>query len=95
VSQFIHAAFGIDTAGALPQLRRTLGRQLKQRARAGTLRAIPLEQFIVNLQALCLFPFVARPMLSALLQLDAAGFNRLIEERKRQLPLFFLDALRP
>jgi len=73
----------------------TLNRQLKARIRAGTLRRIPTRQFIVNLVSLCIFPFAARPMICAVLNLDADGFVRFIEERKKVLPEFFLAALRP
>jgi AcrR family transcriptional regulator len=59
----------------------TLDRQLKASIRAGTVRRIPTRQFIVNLVSLCIFPFAARPMLCTVLNLDADGFDRFIEER--------------
>ncbi len=93
--QFVQAVLGVDAGGVLPGLRKTLGRQIAQRVAEGTLRAISVEQFVVNLQSLCLFPFVARQMLCAVMQLDDAGFARFIAERKRTLPDFFLEALRP
>ncbi len=95
VPQFVQAVLGVAAGGVLPRLRKTLGRQIAERARAGTMRDIPVEQFVVNLQSLCLFPFVARQMLCAVLQLDDAGFARFIAERKRTLPDFILEALRP
>src|SRR5215831_8797118 len=73
----------------------TLDRQLKNAARAGRIRPIAIDQFLANLASLCVFPFVARPMLSAVLQLDDRGFERFIRERKATLPDFILSALRP
>jgi TetR/AcrR family transcriptional regulator len=73
----------------------TLGKQLRQRVRAGAMRAISTPQFVANLASLCIFPFAARPMLCAILDLDDRGFRRFIEERKTALPEFFLNALRP
>jgi TetR/AcrR family transcriptional regulator len=73
----------------------TLDRQLKARARDGTMRRIPVEQFLANLVSLCVFPFAARPLLAARLGLDDRGFQRFIGQRKKQLPEFFLNALRP
>lgn len=61
----------------------------------GTLRPIRPEQFLVNLLSLCVFPFVGRPMLRAVLGMDDERFVAFIEERKRELPAFFLNALRP
>jgi AcrR family transcriptional regulator len=73
----------------------TLDRQLKEAARAGRIRPISLDQFLANLASLCVFPFVARPMLATVLQLDDRGFERFIRERKATLPDFILNALRP
>jgi TetR/AcrR family transcriptional regulator len=73
----------------------TLAAQIQARVAAGTMRPIQPRQFLANLVSLCVFPFAARPMLCAALQLDDRGFNDFIEERKVALPEFFLGALRP
>jgi len=95
VRQFIKAMTGIEVDGVVPGIRQKLDRQLKARSRAGTMRPIPVDQFVINLLALCLFPFAARPMMAVALQLDDRGFQRFIEQRKTELPTFFLNALRP
>ena len=95
VRQFIKAMTGVEIDGVIPHVRAKLDKQLRARARAGTLRPISSEQFVVNLLALCLFPFAARPMMAVALQLDERGFKRFIEQRKTELPAFFLNALRP
>jgi hypothetical protein len=59
------------------------------------MRPIAPQSFMVNLMALCIFPFAARPMLMAMLGLDAGGFAQLIARRRDELPAFFLGALRP
>jgi TetR/AcrR family transcriptional regulator len=93
--QLMRSLTGLEIEGVAPRVLATLERQLKARARAGTMRPITVEQFVVNLIALCVFPFAMRPMLSLMLALDASGFQRFINRRKRQLPEFFLNALRP
>ena len=50
---------------------------------------------MVNLLSLCIFPFAARPMITALMGLDDKAFARFIRERRETLPDFFLNALRP
>jgi AcrR family transcriptional regulator len=95
VPQLVKSLTGLELGGVVPKVRATLQRQIDARVKARTLRPIAAEQFVVNLVSLCIFPFAARPLLCAALQLDAAGFRRLIEERKTALPQFFLDALRP
>jgi TetR/AcrR family transcriptional regulator len=69
--------------------------QIGERVKAGQIRPIAAEQFMVNLLSLCVFPFAARPFLGVALGLDDDGFTRFIEQRKRDLPVFFLNALRP
>ena len=81
--------------GRLPALFQTLREQIGARVRAGTMRPIAPEQFVVNLISLCIFPFAARPMLSIVLGMDDAAFARFIQQRKTELPAFFRNALRP
>ena len=50
---------------------------------------------VMNLLSLCVFPFAARPMFCAVLQLDADGFAAMIERRRVALAPFFLAALKP
>lgn len=78
-----------------PDFIAALARQLRSESRRGAIRPIRVEQFIVNLVSLCIFPFAARPLIGTMLQLDERGFARFVEERKRTLPTFFLNALRP
>jgi hypothetical protein len=86
----------LQQAGTSPaRLLDALQTQIDARVRARTLRPISAPQFFVNLVSLCVFPFAARPLLSAVLALDESGFAAFIAERKAQLPQFFLGALRP
>jgi AcrR family transcriptional regulator len=74
---------------------KVLGAQINTRVKAGRMHAIAPEQFAINLLALCVFPFAARPMVMALVGLDEEGFRQFIERRRRELAPFFLRALRP
>ena len=69
--------------------------QIDSRVGGGTMRPIDADQFFTNLVSLCVFPFAAKPLLCAVLQLDERGFAEYIERRKTALPQFYLDALRP
>ena len=73
----------------------TLQRQIDEAVRARRMKEMAPEQFMVNLMSLCIFPFAARPMLMAILGLDARGFERFIAERRQTLAPFFSRALRP
>jgi AcrR family transcriptional regulator len=72
-----------------------LDEQLQEKAEAGKLRPISVEQFVVNLLSLCIFPFIARPLFEAMFDMDGDAFERFVDERKREIPTFFLNALQP
>lgn len=72
-----------------------LRKQLAEGAVAGRIRRITAEQFVVSLMGLLVFPFLVRPVLDAVIGLDAQRFPAFIEARKRDLPDFFLAGLRP
>ena len=95
VRALIGAITGLSPEAIRPRIVTTLGRQLHERIRSGAIRPIAPDQFIVNLMSLCIFPFAARPMISALLGLDDAGFAAFIARRRDDLTAFFLGALRP
>lgn len=93
--QLLRTLTGLDPSRVRPDVFGVLGRQIAERVDTGAMRPIGVEQFAINLIALCVFPFAARPMLMTLGGWDAAGFSAFIDERKRTLPVFFLHALRP
>ncbi|HEY2856016.1 MAG TPA: TetR/AcrR family transcriptional regulator [Gemmatimonadaceae bacterium] len=93
--QFVAALTGMSIDDLAPRVLGTLAEQIRERAHDGRMRPIATEQFLLNLLSLCIFPFAARPMVQAILRLDDDGFTRFIARRKRELPTFFLQALRP
>ncbi len=70
-------------------------RQIDERVAAGTMRPIAIEQFVMNLVSLIVYPFVVRPALEIVLQVDGERFDAFMAERRGTLPEFFLNALRP
>lgn len=62
---------------------------------AGRMRPTSPRQLLVNIMALVAFPFVARPILDAVLTAEGQSFDAFLDERRRELPGFILNALRP
>jgi hypothetical protein len=93
--QLFSTMTGLTPAEIGGRVFKVLGAQINARVKAGRMHPIAPEQFAINLLALCVFPFAARPMVMALADLDQAGFDRFIERRRRELAPFFLRALRP
>ncbi len=93
--QLIVAITGRTAEDVRPRIVEALGRQIDALVRRGEMRPIPPEQFIVNLMSLCIFPFAARPMITAMLGMSGRAFDRFIAARRQDLTVFFLGALRP
>ena len=88
----------MTAAGAAVGAREAMQRldfELAQRAAAGEVRPMRAAQFIVNLAALCVFPFAARPMLHVMFGVGGADWDGFLDERRAELPRFILQAIRP
>jgi AcrR family transcriptional regulator len=95
VPQLLQALVGETPERLRPRVLNRIRQQIAERVDAGAMSPIAPESFVINLISLCIFPFAARPMYMALLGFDAKQFERFIEKRKKELPQFFLRALRP
>ena len=93
--QLIAAVTGEVPVALGTQVRTVLAKQIDARVRDRTMHPISPDQFAVNLLALCVFPFAARPLFMALFGIDQKGFEQFIDRRRRELAPFFLRALRP
>jgi TetR/AcrR family transcriptional regulator len=95
VRQLFSSATGMTPADVGRRVFKVLRKQIDTSVKAGRMHPIAPEQFAINLLALCVFPFAARPMVMALVGLDQAGFEQFINRRRKELAPFFLRALRP
>jgi TetR/AcrR family transcriptional regulator len=86
---------GAHPASVMQSFIPRLGAQLDEHVRIGAMRTISPAHFLVNLVALCVFPFLARPVLRIVFGQDDAAFSRFLDERREELPDFILNALRP
>ena len=69
--------------------------QLDAEAAAGRMRPFTAHHLILNTIGLCVFPFLVQPLLRAGLAMDEGEFARFLDQRRRELPGFILNALRP
>lgn len=46
------------------------------------------SQMFMNIMSLMLFPFVAKPMIQNLLDIDQEGFRKMVEERRKMIPIW-------
>lgn len=74
---------------------RGFAQQLMDGMEKGTLRRVDPIQLMISIISMCIFPFVAKPLLQAVFSVDDPAFRRFIEERKVFVTDFVLHALRP
>lgn len=93
--QLLSSALGTNPAPILAGAFSKLGNQIHTEVAAGRMRQITPQEFVINLIALCIFPFAARPMVSFILGMDDTAFAQFTKKRKASLPELYKRALRP
>jgi len=64
------------------EFRNEFSKQVRHEIRKGTIRNIDPRQLIMNLIALSVWPFVAKPMLMTVMELDQKEFEKMMQQRK-------------
>lgn len=80
---------------ATQEVIRIFNNQVKGEVKKGTIKNIDGIQLLINILALTIYPFIARPIIKTLMQLDDAAFQKLMLKRKTEVADFILDALKP
>lgn len=58
------------------------------------IRPIDPFQLMTNMMSLCVFPVLARPVIQLVTGTNESKFKALIEERKKSVPQFIIDAIK-
>jgi TetR/AcrR family transcriptional regulator len=73
-----------------------LERQIREEAQKGNIKYIDPKQLISSIIGLCLFPFLAEPLLKMLLfEGNQVKFDLYLKDRKKVVEQIILDALKP
>lgn len=70
-------------------------RQIQAEVEKGNIRPVNPLQLVINLLSLCIFPFVAAGMIRAVRGLSKEEFHDLLEERRKYVPEFVINAIKP
>lgn len=70
-------------------------RQVEAEIAAGRIRPIKPQHLLINIIAMCVSPFIGKPMIRIFLGMGAGEMKLFMEERKAQVTEFVLAALRP
>lgn len=69
--------------------------QLMLEMQLGKLKPVNPIHFMLNLLSLCIFPFIARPMIQNIMNLKSEEFEIILQQRKQEVTQFMIAALRP
>lgn len=67
---------------------------LKKSIRKEKIKAGDPRQLVINIISLSIFPVIARPLLMLIFGLSEKEFDKFINTRKKELPEFFMNAIR-
>ncbi len=68
--------------------------QIESEVKRGTIKRISPLHLLMNLISMTIFPFVAKPMFQKNLALDELQFISVMEQRKKEIPKFIIDAIK-
>jgi TetR/AcrR family transcriptional regulator len=69
-------------------------KQVETAIRKKEIRKIEPLQLLMHMVSLCIFPFLARPMMERLSGSSGKAFNNLMKERIEEVPRFIIDSLK-
>lgn len=69
--------------------------QITLESAEGIITHIKAEHLVTNLISMCVFPFIAKPVLKGMMGMDEEAFARFIEERKSVIPHTLISSLTP
>lgn len=88
--QFMYKIWGKDN---LPKPGKFL-EQIESEIKKGTIKRISPVHLLMNMISMTIFPFVGRPMFVRNLRLTDKQFGEIMEQRKKEIPKFIIDAIR-
>lgn len=68
--------------------------QVDKEVEQGLLNPISSDQLFIHMLSLCVFPFVAKPLLKALTQSNNAQYDAIIEQRQTEVADFIINAIK-
>jgi hypothetical protein len=80
----------IKKAGVKPLL---LQKQIDDEAAQGLIRMVKVEHLVVNIIALCIFPFVARPIVQNIFEMNDDEYQAYLSARESEIIDFVLKSI--
>ena len=71
-----------------------MAEQVQREVQSGNIKPIHPMNLVLNMFGMCVFPFVAKPMLHFASGISDEQFYQLMELRKTEIPRFIIDAIK-
>lgn len=68
--------------------------QIRREVDSGSIKKIDPKEFVINTIGLCVFPFIARPMIETVFDMNDKQYKQFLNNRKKELPEFILNAIK-
>ena len=68
--------------------------EIEKAVRKGQIKKVNASGILINLLSMCAFPFIAKPMISGLLDINEKNYALLIEKRKTEVADFIISAVK-
>jgi len=88
--EILQETFVAQFGDSFNKMRRTIDEMVEK----GEIRPIKPEHLIMNVIAMSIFPFVAKPILKSVLQKDEKEYQKLLEERKTHVADFVINSIK-
>ena len=69
-------------------------KQVVKEVREGVIKPIEGKQLLINIMSLCIYPFVARPIIQTMMTVDEINFYQMAEQRKKEVSEFIINAIK-
>ena len=69
-------------------------KQVSKEVSAGTIKSIDGTQLLINVMSVCIYPFVAKPIIQTMMALDEVSFYEMTEQRKKEISEFIINAIK-
>ena len=79
--------------GGFPNLDK-FKKQVQEEVEKRRIKKINAEQLFINILALNVFPFLAKPLIKSLVAVDEGGFEKIIEDRKTTVANFIINSIK-
>lgn len=68
--------------------------EFEKNIKKGIVKKVKPEQVLINIVSMCMFPFIAKPVLNILLKANEQEFKELMQERKKIITDFVINSIK-